>query len=98
MFDESWDTFRETCLREIKNREESAIKRWLQEIKYSGTIGYFRNIATHTLEIYTTHPGILIGKAGCNVPSIQQILQEEFGGKEWNIRFVEIQGGFVSNI
>lgn len=94
MNNESWEKFRGDCLAYAKNREETVLKKWLNEIGYTEPIGYYRNIGDKVMEIYTTRPGALIGKAGVNVEKFEKILSDEFGG-EWKVKFIEIRGGFV---
>lgn len=79
----------------MKNKEESALKRWLESIGFKGTVGYYFNLSDNVVEIYTTRPGVLIGKAGSGVEAFIQILNEEFRG-DWGVRFKEIRGDFVS--
>ena len=92
--DEIWLKIRSECLAYIRNKEETIIKEWLSKIGYTEPVGYYRNIFKREMEIYTTRPGCLIGKAGVNVEVFKKMLFEEFGG-EWNVKFVEIRGGFV---
>lgn len=77
------------------NKEEAVIKKWLDEIGYKGPVGYYRKISDREMEIYTTRPGPLIGKAGVNVEKFKKMLSDEFRG-EWKVKFVEIRGGFVN--
>lgn len=87
--------YRGSALKELRDVEESLIKKWLNKIGYKEPVGYYRNPCTKELEIYTTRPGILIGKAGTNVKELKKMLSEEFFG-EWKVKFVEIRGGFVN--
>ena len=99
MYDDyAWQNLREESLKFMKNLEETIIKKWLNEIGAKDknvTIGYYRNSWKREMEIYTTIPGCLIGKAGIGVEKLKELLTEEFGG-EWTIKFVEIRGGFVN--
>ena len=96
MYDEeSWEEFRAEALEFMKNKIETLIKKWLEGIGYKETVGYYRNSATKTMEIYSTRPGILIGKAGCHVEQLREMLTNEFHG-EWKVKFIEIRGGFVN--
>lgn len=94
MYDEAWENMRAEAITFMRNKEETAIKKWLNEIGYTGPIGYYRNIFDREMEIYTKYPGHLIGKAGGNIKKFEKILTEEFGG-EWKVKFVEVRGGFV---
>lgn len=92
--DDEWKIFREDCLRAAHERNDSIVREWLNKIGYHEIVGYYLDILGHVMEIYTKHPGILIGKAGCHVADLQKTLSDEFGGI-WNIKFIEVRGGFV---
>lgn len=94
MNNKSWEKFRGDCLVYAKEREETVLKKWLNEIGYAEPIGYYRGISDKVMEIYTIRPGVLIGRAGVNVEKFEKILSNEFGG-EWKVKFIEIRGGFV---
>ena len=94
--DESWENFRAEALVYVRNAEENLLKKWLNDIGCKEIIiGYYRNTYHKTMEIYSTRPGILIGKAGINVDKLKKMLSEEFHG-EWKVKFIEIRGGFVN--
>ena len=95
MFDMEWEEMREDAHTWVKNRNETVLKRWLADIGYRDPVGYYVNRSDNVVEIYTTRPGVLIGRAGVNVDVLRQMLSKEFGG-EWKVKFVEIHGGFVS--
>ena len=46
------------------------------------------------MEIYTKHPGVLIGKYGKDVKEFQDMLDEEYRG-HWKVKFIEVRGGFM---
>lgn len=94
MYDEDWEKLREECSRFMRNKEETAIKKWLSEISYSEPIGYEYNLSKKELKIYATRPGWLIGKAGKNLDRLKEIWAEEFSG-DWKIRVFEIRGRIV---
>ena len=94
MYDEAWEAMRAEAHAFMKNKEESVIKRWLNEIGCTEPVGYYRNIFDREMEIYAKRVGCLIGKAGINVEKFKKMLTEEFGG-EWKVKFVEVRGGFV---
>lgn len=96
MYDENdWMNFRAEAIEFNKNREETLLKEWLNEIGYVEPVGYYRDISKKEMEIYSTRPGALIGKAGVNVDLLKKMLANEFRG-EWTVKFVEIRGGFVN--
>ena len=90
----AWQKFREESFKFTKEREERVIKEWLNEIGCAEPVGYFRNSWKKEMEIYTTIPGPLIGKAGININKFKKLLSKEFGG-EWDVKIIEIRGGFV---
>ena len=93
--DDAWMEFRSYALNYMKELEESIIKKWLDGIGYTDPVGYYRNSLDHEMEIYATRIGTLIGKAGIHVEELRKMLSEEFRG-EWNVKFIEIRGGFVN--
>ena len=78
-----------------KNRIETVLKNWLDKLGRTDPIGYYLNYSDHTLEIYTTIPGKLIGRAGVNVDDLKQMMVDEYHSN-WNVRFIEIRGGFLN--
>lgn len=95
MYDENdWMNLRAEAIEFNKNREETLLKKWLNEIGYTELVGYYRNAWKKEMEIYSTRIGALVGKAGVNVDKLEKMLSEEFKGK-WKVKFVEIRGGFV---
>ena len=95
MYDESFERMRNETFIYMKNKEESAVKKWLDEIGYTEPVAYYLSTWKKEMEIYATRVGILIGRAGANVEILKKILTEEFGG-EYIIKFIEIRGGFVN--
>ena len=93
--EEDWQQFRGQMLAEVKRWETSVIEKWLNKIGYKEPVGYYRNRLTNEMEIYTTRPGVLIGKGGETVHEFEKTLSEEFGG-EWKVKFIEIRGGFAN--
>lgn len=94
MYDEDWIHFRGEALEFNRNREETLLKAWLNEIGYKEPIGYYRNHSKRTMEIYSTRIGSLIGRAGSNVTKLKNMMEKEFHGK-WEVEFFEIRGGFI---
>lgn len=94
MYDEAWENMRAEAHAFMKNKEESVIKKWLNEIGCAEPVGYYRNISNREMEVYAKRVGCLIGKAGVNVEKFKTMLTEEFGGA-WKVKFIEVRGGFV---
>ena len=94
MYDNDWEEFRAEVYEWMKNKEETLLKKWLDNIGYKEPIGYYRDAWNKTMEIYSTRIGVLIVKAGANIDELKKMLSDEFHG-EWKVKFVEIRGGFV---
>lgn len=90
-----WQEFRGECLEFMQNKHDNTIKNWLNKIGYTGTVGYYFNIVKNTLEIYTKHPGVLIGKSGCNIKNLKNMVCEEYGST-MQVKIIEVRGGFVN--
>lgn len=93
LHDEIWLEVRSEFYKNAKEECESILHEWLDKIGYGKPIGYYRNLFTREMVIYTTNPGVLIGKAGSSVNEFERMLSEKFCGK-WTVRFVEVRGGF----
>ena len=95
--DEAWERLRADAHRYMKDKEETLLKNWLTSIGCSNnfTIGYYRDSLNKVMEIYSTRPGALIGKAGTNIDELKRMLSEEFRG-EWQVKLVEVRGGFIN--
>lgn len=93
--EEAWQQFREEALRFARERDVTIVEKWLNAIGFTEPVGYYRNSFRCEMEIYTTRPGVLIGKAGVTVRAFENMLSDEFGG-EWKVKFVEIRGGFAN--
>ena len=92
---DNWLKFREEALAYTANKERTVIKEWLDKIGYTDPVGYYRDSLNHVIQIYSTRPGVLIGKAGVNVEELSRMLLETFG-RDYKVTFVEIRGGFVN--
>ena len=92
--DNDFQEFRGWALEEAKKMNDKLIKDWLQQIDYHETVGYYIDHYKCTIEIYTKNPGILIGKAGCNIEFLENIVSKEYCRK-YKVSFKEVKGGFV---
>ena len=92
---EAWLKFREESLTYSRIRERAVIKEWLDKIGYAEPVGYYLDNLNNVMEIYSTRPGVLIGKAGVPVEELEKMLLDEYGRK-YQIKYVEIRGGFVN--
>lgn len=94
-----WEDFRAECLEWDKRKTEEALKTWLLEIGFNGTVGYEKDIGRKTIKIYSNKPGVLIGRGGKNVFILSDLLSETFNGnfeEKWAVEFVEVKGDFVT--
>ena len=98
-YEDEWLKFRNEALEYAKNKQETLLKKWLDNIgytkRYKEPIGYYLNYLHHTMEIYSHTPGALIGMEGAYVEELKQMLSKEYYGK-WNVKFIEVRGGFVN--
>ena len=93
--DKAWEEFREEALRYTREREQGLLKKWLDKIGHTKPVGYYYNYGKKEIELYTTRPGLLIGREGVHIFEFKDMMKEEFG-YEWTVKFVEIRGGFVN--
>ena len=100
MYDEDteFEYFREEAHKYAREREDRVMSRWLKELcgdKFDEPIGYHFDRFKSTATIYTTRPGVLIGRGGRGVDILKSILKDEFEfSRDWKVSFVEIRGGF----
>lgn len=70
---------------------ERVMEKWLKEAKLNEDIHYNIDYKEKTVTIYTTRPGVLIGRRGCLVEKYNLIMREM-----WNsfagFKFVEVWG------
>lgn len=66
------------------------VKVFFSESERIGNIKFIRDIIVwnNTLYIYTTRPGILIGRAGVNIDSLTRDLKDFTEGKVYDIKFL----------
>ena len=95
-------TKKENILREwfnvVRHRDKkNLMTNWLTTICHGHNlcVGYYFNLYDHVLELYTDHPGMLIGKAGSNIDLLKKMLSDEFHGT-WSVKIIEVRDGFVS--
>lgn len=93
---EDFDDMIAECMAHGRQKRIDVITRWLTSINYSGVVGYDIRMYPNIACIYTTDPGILIGKKGVNVETLKKMLSDEFYG-DWEIKFTEVRDGFVIN-
>ena len=80
----------------MKEHEKTVIESFLADIKYTKPIFYRKDFSNREFIIYTTDPGLLIGKNGTDINRLKSILTREFGG-EWKVTLEEVRGEFVNN-
>lgn len=96
MYDESLDVFIGECLEFSHNQNCKVIEEWCKEAEVESPVGYYNELGKHRMTIYTDKPGYLIGKGGCLVDKFKKRLCEEFYANDYEVRFVEIRGGFAN--
>lgn len=92
---DEFQKFRQDCMTFARIAERTIIKEWLEKINYTEPVGYACNLSAREMTIYTTRPGVLIGKAGSSVRELEAMLTDKFCGI-WKVKFVEIRGGFAN--
>lgn len=93
--EERWQQFREEALEYEANRERTVLEEWLGMMNYIEPVGYYLDTYRNVMTIYATKIGVLIGKDGVHVEELKKKLLEEYG-RDFEVTFVEIRGGFVN--
>lgn len=93
--EERWQKFREDALAYETNREKTLLNEWLGKIGYTEPVGYYLDTYLNVMQIYATRIGVLIGKGGIHVEELKKMLLKEYG-RDFEVKFVEIRGGFVN--
>lgn len=96
MYDEEFEKFRDECLAFNHNQNCKLIEEWSKEAGVESPIGYYNELGKHRMTIYTDRPGYLVGKGGCLVDKFKKKLCEEFYADKYEVKFVEIRGGFAN--
>lgn len=92
-YDQIWFGIRSEFYDMNKKACESILRDWLNKIGYTKPVGYCKDYLNREMLVYTTNPGILIGKRGSSVKEFERIMSEKFSA-EWKVRFIEVRGGF----
>lgn len=92
---DEFQKFRDDCMAFSRKAEKSVIEEWLKKIDYKEPVGYACSLSDRVMTIYTTRPGVLIGKAGNSVREFEAMLTDLFCGI-WTVKFVEVKGNFVN--
>ncbi len=94
-YDDEYEIMRGEILAYARKRNRIVLESFCQEIGYDEPIGYYNQLSNHTMTIYATRPGCIIGKAGKNVELLKTRLKEEFG-YDYTIKFEEVRGDFIN--
>lgn len=95
MMDEyEWQQLRGEILWHQANRNRKLIEKWCRECGITSPIGYDNDL-NGVMTIYTKYPGQLIGRGGEFINKFKADLKEEFG-RDYEVKFVEVRGGFVN--
>lgn len=93
--EDSWQKFRAEALEYEANRERTVLEEWLDMVDYNEPVGYYLDRYHNVMVIYATRIGVLIGKGGVHIEELKKKLLEEYG-RDFEVTFVEIRGGFVN--
>ena len=93
--EEDFQEFRAKALNAAIKEEKDIVTEWLNEIGYDKPVGYYRNFSTMEFEIYTTKPGVLIGRSGDNIRKFEKMLSERYCHPNWKVKIIEIRGGIA---
>lgn len=89
-----WMEFRRESLECIKNLHENALKKYLNEIGFKDIFAYEYSYSENKFTIYTSKPGVWIGKGGAGVKLLKDILSKEVKDN-CDVNFEEIRGHFI---
>lgn len=95
MYIDDFEKFRGEALEYMHNRNKELIEKWCEDCGVTSPIGYYNDLSNGVMTIYTTHPGWLIGLHGMKIGAFVNELEKEFNRK-YEVKFVEIRGGFVN--
>lgn len=90
-----WMELRGDCLNYETNLHENAIKKYVNTIGFKDTFAYNYSYSDNTFTIYTSRPGIWIGKGGEGVKLLKEILSKEVR-EDCDVKFKEIRGKFIT--
>ena len=93
--DDNFEKMRLEVLQHSIDRNKKLIETWCSKAGVNEPVGYYNDMHSHVMKIYTNRPGYLIGKAGCLVDGFKEKLKEEFG-KDYTVEFIEIRGSIVN--
>ena len=92
---DSFQAMRAEVMEYEHNRNKTLIEEWCKESNVTTPVGYDNNNYKGIMTIYTSSPGSLIGMRGTRVDIFTKKLEKEFG-KKYEVRFIEVAGGFVN--
>lgn len=96
MYDDSFQVMRGESIAYIHDKNCKLIEEWAKEAGVESPIGYYNESGKHRMTIYTDRPGYLIGKGGGLVDKFRKKLCEKFYADKYEVKFVEIRGGFAN--
>jgi len=82
------------CLEFAHRQNCDLIEEWCKEAGVKEPVGYYNDC--HSITIYTNKPGYLIGKGGFLINKYQEKFQKEYPYHKFEIKLVEIKGGFAN--
>ena len=93
-YSNSWEDERESIISELKSYRKEIFKRFMNDCNFHDNFFYEMCYRTHTCTIYTTKPGLWIGKNGNNIKALTEILSND--GMHWDVKLKEIKGTYLS--
>lgn len=79
----------------IKNLHENALKKYIYKAGFKDTFAYVYDYNANKFTIYTSRPGVWIGKGGEGVSLLKDILSKEVK-ENCDVDFKEIRGHFMT--
>lgn len=72
------------------------VEDWCKEAGITVPVGYYNELSTSTMTIYTNKPGYLVGYEGKYINRFIKNLNEAFNSSNYKVVFVEIKGDIVN--
>lgn len=93
-YSNSWEDEREAVISELQSYRKDMFQKFMDDCNFHDNFFYEMCYRTHTCTIYTTKPGLWIGKNGKNIKALTKILSSD--GMHWDVKLKEIKGTYLS--
>mgnify|MGYP004498654345 FL=1 len=93
-YSNSWEDERESIISELKSYRKEIFQRFMNDCNFHDNFFYEMCYRTHICTIYTTKPGLWIGKNGNNIKVLTEILSSD--SIHWDVKIKEIKGTYLS--